>query len=61
MKGICEFLTNALQFIDAPGGRDSLLGLIDASADYLAAYGHTFNCLEIPLIAYNHTITSKAT
>jgi hypothetical protein len=61
LKRIREFLTNLLQSIDIPGGHDNLSGLIDAPSNYLATYGHAFDRLEMPLIAYDPSISSDAT
>jgi hypothetical protein len=61
LKRIWELITNLLQSIDIPGGRDNLSGLIDAPSDYLAAYGHAFDRLETPLDAYDPSISSDAT
>ena len=60
LKRICEFLANLLQSIDIPGGHDNLSGPSDTPSDYVTAYGHTFNCLKMPLIAYDPSIAANA-
>jgi hypothetical protein len=61
LKRIREFLANLLQSIDIPGGRNNLSGLIDAPSNYLVAYSHAFDRLEMPLIAYDPSISADAT
>ena len=42
VKNITEVLTDLLQSIDVPGGKDSLLGLLDNDAQYYTKWGHSF-------------------
>jgi hypothetical protein len=61
IKRLRETLTNLLQSIDVSGGTDSLSGLIDDVADYVATYGHPFDALLLPMAAYDPSIASDAT
>jgi hypothetical protein len=61
VKRLRETLTNLLQSIDVSGGTDSLSGLIDDAADYVATYGHPFDSLLLPMAAYAPSIAPDAT
>ena len=59
VKYITEVLTNLLQSINVPGGKDSLLGLLDDDAQYQTKWGHSIDRLAVSLPAYDETIATN--